>query len=149
MKPAVFFLFASANYVFAASALNVNMRIFEDTLWLGTFLLMFVMGLLMQGISGRLTRLGFRLVAVAATAGFCWKALSTLNRALLVEQPEWLVEVTRESFEAAVGIVLTVAFLVLVYAFAKLFAVSRLTDSQADRTGRITGSPSQAELETP
>ena len=118
----------STHYVLAASVLNVNMRIFEDTLWLGTFLLMLVLGLLMRGISGSLTRLGFSFVALAAAAGFSWKALSTLNRALLIENPEWLVGVVRESLEAAIGVLLTVAFLILVYAFSRLFAVSRLSE---------------------
>lgn len=108
----------------AASDINDNFRLFEDTSWVTTFALMVVFGLLMRRLSANYMKLGFTVLTLAGLSGFLWKAIGVVKRVFMIDQPEWLFEVARESFEAFAGLLLGVAFLILAYAFIRIFSGS-------------------------
>ena len=107
--------------VFAASALNNNVRIFEDTLWVITFLLMITLGLLMKNISHGHTKKGYIVLTIAGVSGILWKGIGLVKRVLIQKEPVWLFDVARETFEGLTGIILAVAFVLLIYSLVKIF----------------------------
>lgn len=105
----------------ATSAVNNNVRIFEDTLWLIVFTLMVVAGSKLSEISGGGTRLAYWLLSLTGISGWLWKGIGLAKRVLLLDEPAWLFSVTRETFEGLTGVVLAMAFLVLVTSLRRLY----------------------------
>ena len=104
----------------ATSVVNNNVRIFEDTLWLIVFTLMTVAGLLLKGVSGGSGRNGFLLLALAGVSGWLWKGIGLVKRVFVLNEPVWLFSLARETFEGLTGIILAVAFLLIVYSVVKV-----------------------------
>lgn len=112
-------LSSTATYA-AMSALNNNVRVFEDTLWLAAFSLMIFSGFLLSKVSGGLTKKGYILLGFAGISGAMWKGIGLVKRVLSAENPEWFFSITRESFEGLTGLVLAAAFITIAYSVIQL-----------------------------
>ncbi len=104
----------------ATSVINNNFRIFEDTLWLACFTLMIFSGLLLRTVSGGLTSKGYLFLAIAAISGAMWKGIGLIKRLFELSEPRWFYTLTRETFEGLTGIILAIAFLMIVYSVLQL-----------------------------
>ena len=95
---------------------------------------MVVFGLLMRRLSANYMQLGFTVLTLAGLSGFLWKAIGVVKRVFMLNEPAWLFELARESFEAFAGLLLGVAFLILAYAFIRVFsgAEDELEDELAE-----------------
>lgn len=117
----------------AASAVNENIRLFEDTVWIGSFALMFVYSLLMVSLSANTVKFGFKLLALTGLSGLSWKILGVTKRVFNLDNPEWLFLITRETLEVFTGVIIGVAFFVLSNGFVRLFnSVHRRAESSHD-----------------
>ena len=105
----------------ATSALNNNLRIFEDTIWLITFTLMIIAGLLLRNLSGGFSSPGYILLAATGLLGWLWKGIGLVKRVFILNEPAWLFNVARETFEGLTGIVLALASILLVYSILKVY----------------------------
>ncbi|MBK8507900.1 MAG: hypothetical protein V9G63_15180 [Candidatus Competibacter sp.] len=105
----------------AMSVVNNHIRIFEDTLWLITFLLMSCFGLLMRFVSAGTMKLGYFILGIAGFAGLFWKGIGLISRVFSLADPVWLFTIIRQLLEALTGFILAVAFLFLSYGLIKLF----------------------------
>ncbi len=105
----------------ATSALNNNIRIFEDTIWLITFILMVTLGILMRRISGGKAKTGYMLIALTGVSGLLWKGIGLIKRVFILSEPKWLLDVARETFEGLTGIILAVGFILVIYSYMKIF----------------------------
>lgn len=115
------FILLVAQQALAASEINANIRLFEDTIWIGTFTLMLVFSLLMASFSASIINLGFKLLALTGLSGLAWKTIGVIKRVFNIDNPEWLFLITRETLEVFTGVVIGVAFLVLSFGFTQLF----------------------------
>ncbi len=107
----------------ATSALNNNMRVLEDTLWLTVFTLMIIAGTKLSEISSGGVRSGYFLLTLAGISGWLWKGIGLVKRVMLLDEPQWLFGVARETFEGLTGILLAIALLVLVVALRRIYRV--------------------------
>lgn len=114
------FIVLSTN-VFAASTLNNNFRILEDTLWLICFTLMIIFGLLMTKMSSGKTMAGYYVLAAAGLSGWLWKGIGLVKRVFIQKEPVWLFDIARETFEGFTGIILAIGFILIVYSMMKIF----------------------------
>ena len=105
----------------ATSALNNNMRVFEDTLWLTVFTLMMVAGRRLSEISSGGARIGYILLSLTGFSGWLWKGIGLVKRVTLVDEPAWLFCVARETFEGLTGVVLAIALLTLVISIRRIY----------------------------
>lgn len=138
------FLLVPVNLAFATSTLNKNIRIFEDTIWLGTYALMIVCGVLMMRMSAKMTRNGFIAMVVTGCLGMTWKILNTLKGVMLQSQPEWLFTVVRESVESLAAIMIGVTFILLAYSFIRLF--NKTKQSASSRVAQPQQQPQQRQV---
>lgn len=108
----------------ATSEMNNNVRVFEDTLWLFTFGFMVVLGLLMSRLSGGMAQKGFHVFVAAGSCGLLWKSIGLVKRITGTESPEWLYQIARETFEGLVGVLLAIAFALLITSLVRTFRVN-------------------------
>ena len=113
--------FTAGNAWAATSALNNNVRIFEDTIWLAVFTLMIVAGWKLQKLSSGGATFAYWLLALAGLSGWLWKGIGLFKRVIIVNEPKWLFSLTRETFEGLTGIILAIACLVLVLSISRLY----------------------------
>ena len=112
-----------ANNAFAkTSAMNANIRLFEDTLWLVAFLLMMVAGFLLRRLSGTGGSAGYWVLGIAGLVGSAWKGIGVIKRIFVASEPKWLFDLTRETLEGLSGVILAVAFILLVLSIRRVYS---------------------------
>ena len=106
----------------ATSAVNNNVRIWEDATWFLAFILMIVTGWTLRKSGGKDIANAYTILAVAGLSGALWKGIGIVKRVLLIEEPEWFFDIVRETFESLTGVFIAISFLTIVIAVRKLYA---------------------------
>lgn len=120
LLPALYVLPAQA----APKAAQIgNMRIVEDTLWIPAFIVMVIFAYalmkLMKG-GNALAYYGYTILLVSGITGFSWKAIGWYSRVAAQSKPEWFYSTVREGLESFTGLLLAVAFLLLLIGANKM-----------------------------
>ena len=127
MKPHILKLYAFAVSILfclpvqaATSAINANIRLFEDTIWSMTFIFMVIAGFHMK----RLSTVGsgaYSLFILAGFIGLGWKSIGLIKRIFVANEPVWFFSILREVLEGFAGVTLTIAFIMLAVSLNKLY----------------------------